>query len=436
MAASILPQELLELAMEQLVDDKHTLAQCSRVCHQWSCASSRYLFRKLRLRPQVQQQSQYDWYETFLLALQNSPRICASVRELVLTAERAGGQPVSTGVPACSGPVLQHILACLSRLRVFEMSHIDFAGSSKTSEFARGLPPLANLLKLERVQLSNVLGFSTHYGRIDECGTPDSFGLAEFLNIFEEIQELHLDNGALPFMYPVTWHLLEAHPKPLSRPLHQPLRLARVHLTGQHSTMALGVLQHMIDMRALKGLSLQLSLPVVRLADEFLSHASRLEHAHITLRRDLAPAHGTSAICLHGDPRLTAHRARRAYPRLLLAAAYPSTLHDRVPPGLHALRRPPLAACGRHPPVRARLAAACHPRHRPPADHRRGCGWCGGGQGPRLGCLQCDARPGSPARRGAPARRAPMSVDAANAGCSAVEAFPRGTEIAAIRHLY
>ena len=178
------------------------------------------------------------------------------------------------------------------------MSYIDFAGSYKISEFARGLPPLAIPLHLERVQLCNVLGFSTHYGRIDECGTPDSFGLAEFLNLFEEIQELHLDNGALPFMHPVTWHLLEAHPKPLSRPQQRPLRLTRVHLTGQHSTMALGVLQHMIDMHALKGLSLQLSLPVVRLADEFLSHASQLEHAHITLRRDLASADGMSCISL------------------------------------------------------------------------------------------------------------------------------------------
>ena len=210
------------------------------------------------------------------------------VRELTFFSER------SDGVPKCAIPVLHHILANLPHLKIFEMNHLDFCNPSKTSAFARGLTPVPIPLRVDAVDLKNVLGFSTYYGDVVEAGASDSFGLAEFLNIFEEIHELRLDNGALPFMYPIVWHLLEATPKPLSR--QTALRVDRIHLSGQQSAKALGVLQDMVDMGSLKELSMQLSPPVLQLADEFLSHVSNLEHIHISLRRDVTLSQGTSWI--------------------------------------------------------------------------------------------------------------------------------------------
>lgn len=288
MAANRLPQELVELVIEQgqIPGDKPCLASLSLVSRPWSFASSRHLFRKLRLRPQLENgSSPHDWYETFLLALQASERLREHVRELTFISERSDGQP------KCSTLVLQHILACLPQLKVFEMNHLDFCNPQKASDFARSLSPVDHSPRLEIVELKNVPGFSTYYGDVVESGPSDSFGLAEFLNVFDAITELRLDNGALPFMYPITWHLLEATPKPLSR--ETVLHVERVHLAGQQSARALGVLQHMIDMRKLKELSLQLSPAVLQLADEFLGHAANLQHIHVSLRRDLTVSLGT-----------------------------------------------------------------------------------------------------------------------------------------------
>lgn len=157
-------------------------------------------------------------------------------------------------------------------------------------------PPVTSLFKLERVALRNVLGLSTYRGRVVESGSSDSFGLAEFLNIFDEIRDLQLDNGALPFMYPVTWHLLEASPTPLGRPQGRLLRAERVHLTGQQSARSLAVLQDMVDLNGLQRLRIQLSPAVLSLVDDFISRSVNIQHIHLNLRLDLTFSRGASRV--------------------------------------------------------------------------------------------------------------------------------------------
>ena len=363
MAASSLPLELVDLFMEELFDDKRSLSQSSLVCRQWTIASSRNLFRKLRLNPQVEDETAQDWYETFLLQIKTLPRLCTNVHQLTFTSERADGQPV------CSGPVLQHILAALPNLRIFEMSYLDFDGSQNRSDFALNLPPVTSLLKLERVELRNVLGLSTYCGRVVESGSSDSFGLAEFLNMFDEIRDIQLDNGALPFMYPVTWHLLEASPKPLGRPQGRLLQVERVHLTGQQSARSLAVLQHMVDLRELKRLRIQLSPAVLRLVDEFISRSINIEHIHLSLRLDLMSSQCASVTRTQLVLYLT--MAFSTFARPLLATQDFAHFHDRLPPGHDALGQRPMGPRDGSPALFTHVARPGCPGHRLPHEPPR-----------------------------------------------------------------
>ena len=71
MSAQTLPEELLELVFDDLHDDKASLSRCSCVCRAWLSQSSRFLFRDLKLQPQLESPdpSYANWYEYFLKAV-------------------------------------------------------------------------------------------------------------------------------------------------------------------------------------------------------------------------------------------------------------------------------------------------------------------------------------------------------------------------------
>lgn len=278
MLAQMLPEEVLELILQNLLRDRSSISACTLVCRSWSFPSSRHLFGEIKLTPTVDDSSQEsNWYEDFLAKLQETARVREHVRQLVFTTTR------SDGLPACHLTVLQHIFACLPHLWSFEMSYLNIS-TSNPSAFARSLSTQVPPLTVHKMKLDNILAFSTCDGVVVESGMAQSTGLAAFLNLFDEIEELYLNNSGLPWMSPI-WHLLEANPSPLPR--QNLLRLRAVHLAGYQATKMSPALQGMIELSHVKQLSVEMSPYVLASINDFVGSIPNLEILHLAARRDL-----------------------------------------------------------------------------------------------------------------------------------------------------
>jgi hypothetical protein len=291
MATPNLPQEMIDSILVHFEDDKSSLTNCSLVCHSWASATSRPLFRELTLFPgERYPYESLDWFEKFLTKIQRAPRVRQQTRALTFTTANSSDARLS-----CNLNVLQHILASFPHLASFKALHLNIS-AHVSPDFARELPPVLTPLKLHTIDLGQVLDFSTYRGMVVEAGTPESTGLAEFLEIFDEIGELRIENGALPYLYPITWHLLEANPVPLSR--RRPLRVEAIHLVGYQAAKMLGVLFSATDPIALQRLHIELSPRILQPTNLFLENRPNIEHMNFSLRRDLTALLGTVSLCL------------------------------------------------------------------------------------------------------------------------------------------
>ena len=280
MTISYIPQELIDLILEYLHNDKRALAVCSLVRRSWIPSSSRELFRELSLRlPDPDScQSSSHWSESFLVTLLGSERVRSRVHVLTFRSDSANGRA------QCSLAVLQYILSVLPRLEKFKIQDVNIS-AHVPSKLVCGLPPVEAPLQLQVVDVCNILDFSTYRGVVAEVEGVESTGLAEFLNIFSTIGELQIDNGALPPMNPIVWHLLEANPIPLPRQI--PLHVETLTLAGSQATRMLNVLYSMTDRTTLRELTVELSPRMIAPINHFLAMMQNLEVVNFTLRHDI-----------------------------------------------------------------------------------------------------------------------------------------------------
>ena len=271
-----LPPELTDYILDFLYDDKPSLADCSLVCRSWLSTSSRYLFSDLRLgHRELGPDVPFDWFERFLIDIQASPRIRRHVQSITFHSHSSDARL------GCSLRVLQHIIASFSQLESLEMSYLNI--SSDVSPYALSLPPITTQLRLRTIVIRNVLDFITYRGMVTEAGTVESTGLAEFLDVFQEVGELSMDNAALPFIFPFTWPLLEAIP--IAIPIRRRVHIEEIHLTGYQAARMLGVLGSATEPTALKGLSVELSPRILPLVNWFMGGRTNVESLYFSFRR-------------------------------------------------------------------------------------------------------------------------------------------------------
>ena len=286
MFAQTLPEELLELIFGFMHDDKESLSHCSRVCHAWLPPSSRLLFHKLHEHwypLESPDAIKSDWCADFLKELKTRERAQSCVQHLVLSSERFDCLPV------CRASSLREILQTLPNLKSFAFPYLEFVhDTSASSSLSDGL---GNKLSLDTVTLSYVLTLTTRHGQVAESDASESTGLAEFLGLFERIGALHIANGALPWTYPFTYHLLNAKLVPLPR--LTPLWVEELHLAEFQGAKMLGVLKETVDPRGLHMLAVELRPEMLVPADAFLKRMTELRRVRFTMSIDL-PHRGAS----------------------------------------------------------------------------------------------------------------------------------------------
>ena len=304
MLAQTLPEELLELIFGFMHDDKVSLSHCSHVCRTWLPLSSRLLFRELQPRLGSPDATMLDWCADFLNELKACGRAQSCIRHLVLSSEHLDGQP------ACQASSLREILLALPNLKSFSLAYLDVIYDTPSSSFSSDIP--GDKLSLDTITLCNVLSLSTYRGQVVESGVSESTGLAEFLSLFGRIGALHIDNSALPYLWPFTWYLLDAKPVPLPRLTL--LWVEELLLTGFQGAKMLGALEGTVDPRSLRMLAVELSPEVLALVDAFLRRMTELRSVRFVMRADL-PSRGAlsdSSVMLWYSPASLCFRTGRS----------------------------------------------------------------------------------------------------------------------------
>ncbi|GJE89294.1 hypothetical protein PsYK624_053910 [Phanerochaete sordida] len=217
------------------------------------------------------------WYQHLSQTIKRSRRVQECVKSLDFTSEGSNGQP------ACPASTLSEMLGAFTNLRSFKLAYLDFVYD--ISPFPETHHPQCHGASLGSVNLTNVVGTSSYRGQVVESGAAESTGLANFLSLFDSIQVLTIDNRALPYIYPITWHLLEATPVPCPRPIL--LKLQELQLMGQLSAKLLGALEGIVDPAFLSTLSVELSPAVLLLVDRFLQRMTRLQSIDFSIRADV-----------------------------------------------------------------------------------------------------------------------------------------------------
>ncbi|KAK0436224.1 hypothetical protein EV421DRAFT_1908097 [Armillaria borealis] len=120
----IVPQELIDIIIDYLYNDTHSLRACALVLPSWSGRSQQHLFSRITLagRPWPDKPRNRTAAELFLRLIESAPHIPSFVRHLeiiegdIFEYDRWLGRSI---------PVLDRILPALANLRTL---HIDFSG--------------------------------------------------------------------------------------------------------------------------------------------------------------------------------------------------------------------------------------------------------------------------------------------------------------------
>lgn len=202
-SANDLPQELTDLILEFLEDDRSTLAACTLVCKSWTVWSTRLYFRTFKVtRPIVV--SLYDY-------LQVTDRVRENVRRLVLesTDKWAGGrgQGSRSGVPDADivsqtfgVEELLAVLKLLPNLESLELRSLPIYLDLWTLPL-EGWPfdfnpvlPRPELIRNMRLTLKSLV--LANMG----CFVSDITCLLAFLSAFERIDSLRWTDDFVPYL--------------------------------------------------------------------------------------------------------------------------------------------------------------------------------------------------------------------------------------------
>ncbi|PBK65295.1 hypothetical protein ARMSODRAFT_441023 [Armillaria solidipes] len=120
----IIPQELIDIIIDYLYNDTHSLRACALVSSSWSGRSQQHLFSRITLagRPWPDKPKSRSAAELFLRLIESAPHIPSFVRHLeiiegdIFEYDRWLGRSI---------PVLDRILPALTNLRTL---HINFSG--------------------------------------------------------------------------------------------------------------------------------------------------------------------------------------------------------------------------------------------------------------------------------------------------------------------
>ncbi|EKM60261.1 uncharacterized protein PHACADRAFT_203506 [Phanerochaete carnosa HHB-10118-sp] len=278
MSAQALPEELLELILHH-IDDKSQLSCCSLVCRVWLFPSSRLLFRKLELNVQPQPESPdtacHNWHD-YLKAMKASARIQHCVRKLSFYSSKGKW-------PVWPASILLETLRTLPNLKSITLARLNFSFDDDISPSPLVSHWLEDGLSLDTVELRDISSLGTYHGQAAESGASESMGLAAILGLFTSIRFLSIRYTMLPRRYPATWHGFA----PIPLPRQTPLKLEELHLKGELGAKMLGALKEMVDSHHLRVLFVELSAPVLSLADEFVRRMTALQTVRFAIRGDL-----------------------------------------------------------------------------------------------------------------------------------------------------
>lgn len=114
-ATPALPQELVDIVIDELRDDRKSLATCVLISRQWTHTARQHLFRKVNVT------GSRNIFMDFLHFLQECPNVCAVIREISVARLLKNSRD---DVPA----VCYHVLGDVLRL-LPQLSSISFNGT-------------------------------------------------------------------------------------------------------------------------------------------------------------------------------------------------------------------------------------------------------------------------------------------------------------------
>ncbi|TCD64220.1 hypothetical protein EIP91_004355 [Steccherinum ochraceum] len=185
------PQELVDMVLDHLHEDKRTLKACTLVSPSWLDTSRHHLFYDLTV-PVSEDTKSFDAFTDFLI---NTPLIATYIRDLRLRHGSTSLEPFAffTAVPKSQtriGPDhLACILANLPRLQALLLDSVCIGGSELHGRYQH-YPTTTRSFRLDSLALTNV--------RIEQS---DYVGkhLSDLFMLFSRVQELKLRNLSTSF---------------------------------------------------------------------------------------------------------------------------------------------------------------------------------------------------------------------------------------------
>lgn len=195
--SSEVPQELVDMIIDNLSSDRDTLAQCSLVCKTWVPWSSRYLLRRVYWPPRAYKVTpcSYSNYHSPIFAcdcptyaecsfamcidiLSSSPRLRSCIREIELTSLRLRSHkvPGNTSAEVIDLLTIATIMDHLPRLEVLSITH----GALRSEPS----PPTGKGYSIKELHLKDM---------DDATGVEN---IPELLSLFRSVQRLSI--GRLP----------------------------------------------------------------------------------------------------------------------------------------------------------------------------------------------------------------------------------------------
>ncbi len=245
-----LPQEILDMVIDPLKDDKPTIYACSRTSRRLRESSRRHLFHTLRITASDRQGSVFAKLATFFYNPTSALGVCHHIRKLVLSKSIQLRK-----VPELHFDLLRWLLERLPNLRTLHLRDIGINGEGIDSEEPQAKFPLQEL-SLVSVTIDGP------YLTLDDI-----------LGLFEGIQHLELhDKPKFPIPLPMSSSLelnleklsLGFCPDAFLRFLqHTIIQVATLKCILPPNSQALGYLQRFIGFIAPNLVSVQLDLCIM-----------------------------------------------------------------------------------------------------------------------------------------------------------------------------